>query len=293
MICNECPRRCNKPRTETKGEGFCQVGTLPIIARAALHFHEEPCISGTRGSGAIFFSGCTLRCGYCQNKEISYFGKGTQVSVKHLAEIMKRLEGEGAHNINFVTGTHFVLAILEALSYYRPKIPLLWNTSGYESLETLQKLNGIIDVYLPDIKHVSPRLSALCAKATNYFEYASVAVQTMCAQTGTPQYDAEGIVQKGTLVRHLILPSCTGDSLKVLNFIKDGLPLGTPLSLMHQYTPHPTCDIKGLDRRITQKEYERVADHMQMLDLPGYTQMAQSATFAYTPQFDGVTGVTI
>ena len=266
------------------------MGESPRVARAALHFWEEPCISGTRGSGTVFFSGCTLRCAFCQNYEISHLGQGKEITVRRLADIFKMLEDQGAHNINLVTATPFTYAVLDALNLYRPAIPIVWNTSGYETVETLNMLEGAVDIYLPDLKHVSPRLSKLCAGAPDYFEIASQAIQEMCRQTGPAVYDAEGMMQKGVIVRHLILPGCTVDSCKALDFIAEQLPQGTPVSLMRQYTPSPYCKIHGLDRRITDAEYERVLAHFEVLHLTGYTQEKESADAAYTPPFD-LTGV--
>ena len=288
MICTLCPRRCGVDRAVKTG--FCGMGERPRVARAALHFWEEPCISGTRGSGAVFFSGCTLRCAYCQNYEISHQGKGREISVSQLADIFRALRDQGAHNINLVTGTPFVPAILDALEKYHPGIPIVWNTGGYETLETLKMLEGAVDVYLPDCKHVSPRLSKLCAGVPDYFEAASQAIREMCRQTGPAMYDEEGMMQRGVIVRHLILPGCTGDSIRVLDFLAENLPEGTPVSLMRQYTPEPWCEIPGLDRRITDGEYRRVLDHFETLGLTGFTQEKESADSAYTPDFD-MTGV--
>ncbi|MBR6753863.1 MAG: radical SAM protein [Clostridia bacterium] len=286
--CTLCPRRCRVNRSEKLG--FCGMGVQPKLARAALHFWEEPCISGTKGSGALFFSGCTLRCAYCQNHSLSHEGHGKEISVQRLAEIFRSLYEQGAHNLNFVTATPFVPQVLEALEIYRPPIPIVWNCSGYEAMETLKMLEGVVDIYLPDMKHVSSRLSALCAKAPDYFDVASAALIEMCRQTGTPVYDENGMLQKGTLIRHLLLPGCTKDSMQVLNFIAEQLPGGTPVSLMRQYTPQPFCLIKGLDRPVTDQEYRRVLDHFQQLQLTGYTQEKASSDTAYTPLFD-FTGV--
>ena len=266
------------------------MGPLPRVARAALHFWEEPCISGTRGSGAVFFSGCTLRCAYCQNHPISHGGEGKDITAARLAEIFRMLEDQGAHNINLVTGTPFIPAILEALDAFRPAIPIVWNSGGYEKVETLRMLEGAVDIYLPDCKHVSSRLSALCAGAPDYFSVASAAIAEMCRQTGDPVYDSDGMMRRGTIVRHLILPGCTVDSCRVLDFIAQSLPAGTPVSLMRQYTPVPWCNLPGLDRRVTQREYDRVLAHFLALGLGGYTQEKESADAAYTPPFD-LTGV--
>ncbi len=286
--CTLCPRQCGVDRTERTG--FCGMGPMPRVARAALHFWEEPCISGEKGSGAVFFSGCTLRCAFCQNYSISHEGLGKDISVGRLADIFKSLEDQGAHNINLVTATPFAPAVLEALALYRPGIPVVWNTSGYETLETLRMLEGAVDIYLPDLKHVSPRLSALCAGAPDYFERASQAIREMCRQTGPAQYDENGMMRRGVIVRHLILPGCTSDSMKALDFIAESLPPGTPVSLMRQYTPEPWCSIKGLDRRVTDAEYDRVLTHFKYLELSGFTQEKEAADGGYTPDFD-MTGV--
>ena len=286
--CTLCPRRCGVDRSVKTG--FCGMGEMPKVARAALHFWEEPCISGTRGSGTVFFSGCTLRCAFCQNYEISHLGQGKEIMVQRLADIFSMLEDQGAHNINLVTATPFVPVILQALELRKPGIPIVWNTGGYETVETLKMLEGVVDIYLPDLKHVSSRLSKLCAGAPDYFEVASQAIQEMCRQTGPAVYDENGMLQKGVIVRHLILPGCTMDSRKVLDFIAESLPKGTPVSLMRQYTPSSYCQIPGLDRRITDAEYDRVLAHFQALGLTGYTQEKESADSAYTPPFD-LTGV--
>ena len=288
MICTLCPRGCGVNRGEKKG--FCGMGEAPVVARAALHFWEEPCISGQRGSGTVFFSGCTLRCVYCQNAPISRQGQGKEISPRRLAEIFRALYEQGAHNLNLVTATQFVPAVLQAFSYDKPPIPVVWNSGGYESLETLRMLEGVVDVYLPDLKHVSPRLSALCAGAPDYFARASQALLEMCRQTGAPVYDGAGLLLRGTLVRHLILPGCTQDSCRALDFIAERLPAGTPVSLMRQYSPVPWCAVKGLDRRVSDREYARVLAHYQALGLSGYTQDKASADTAYTPPFD-LTGV--
>ena len=287
-ICTLCPRRCGVDRSVKKG--YCGQGVSPRVARAALHFWEEPCISGTRGSGTVFFSGCTLGCVYCQNWEISHEGKGAEITPRRLSEIFRALEDQGAHNVNLVTATPFAPQILDALEIYCPAIPILWNTGGYETVETLKMLEGAVDIYLPDLKHVSPRLSRLCVGAPDYFDVASQAILEMCRQTGPARYDENGILQRGVIVRHLILPGCTVDSCRVLDFIAEALPTGTPVSLMRQYTPIPQCQVKGLDRRITDQEYGRVLAHFSALGLTGFAQEKESAEREYTPPFD-LTGV--
>ncbi|MBR6185274.1 MAG: radical SAM protein [Clostridia bacterium] len=287
-ICTLCPRQCGVDRSERTG--FCGMGEKPRVARAALHFWEEPCISGTRGSGAVFFSGCTLRCAFCQNYEISHLGQGREISVRRLADIFKTLEDQGAHNINLVTATPFARAVLDALDLYKPQIPVVWNTGGYETLETLRMLEGAVDVYLPDLKHVSSRLSKLCAAAPDYFETASKAIPEMCRQTGKARYSEDGMMLRGVIVRHLVLPGCTVDSCRALDFIAEKLPRGTPVSLMRQYTPSPHCTIPGLEKRVTDQEYARVLRHFEALGLSGFIQEKESADAVYTPPFD-LTGV--
>ena len=257
-----------------------------LIARIAPHLWEEPPVSGSRGTGAVFFSGCTLRCAYCQNGEISHRNQGRPFTPRSLADSLKRLEDLGMQSISLITATPFVPAILDALSLYRPSLPLVWNSSGYESLETLRMLNGIIDVYLPDLKHYSSRMGALCAGAPDYFAVASRAIPEMCRQTGSPVYDENGIMLRGTLVRHLILPSLTGESMKLLTWVKDTLPPGTPVSLLRQYLPCNDVHIPGLRRPVSEAEYRRVRDHMLALDLPGFLQESASVSADFIPLFN-------
>ena len=284
MICTLCPRHCGAERKA--GAGFCGLGENMLIARIAPHLWEEPPISGSRGTGAVFFSGCTLRCAYCQNGEISHRNQGRIFSPAQLAEKLKTLTDLGMESISFITATPFVPWILEALHLYRPPLPLVWNTSGYETVETLRMLEGVIDVYLPDLKHYSRRMGQLCAKAPDYFETASAAIREMCRQTGIPQYQENGIMRRGTLIRHLILPGLTGESLKLLTWIRDELPAGTPVSLMRQYIPCNNVSIPGLDRRVTDREYARVRDHMLQLELPGFLQEPDSADRDFVPVFN-------
>ena len=255
------------------------------IARIAPHLWEEPPISGGKGTGAVFFSGCTLRCAYCQNADISHRGLGRPFTPEQLADSLRRLVDLGCPTVSFITATPFVPQILKALSIYRPPVPLVWNTSGYETVETLRMLEGAIDVYLPDLKHYSREMGQLCAKAADYFEAAAAAIREMCRQTGPAQYDGQGIMTRGVLVRHLILPGLTGESIALLDWVKENLPEGTPLSLMRQYVPCNGVDIPGLDRRITAREYRRVRDHMLALGLEGYEQEASSASEEYVPLF--------
>ena len=288
--CTLCPRKCGIERGENAGSGVCGVGTLPRIARAALHMWEEPCISGTRGSGAIFFSGCGLKCIFCQNEAISHGGEGETVSVQRLAQIFRELEESRAHNINLVTAAQFVPAVIEALEIYRPNIPIVYNSSGYERVETLKLLEGYVDIYLPDFKYIDAQMAKLLSGAADYPEVAMAAIREMLRQTGPAVYDENGMMLRGTQIRHLVLPGLTGDSMKILSVIADEFP-GAAVSLMGQYVPFgKALDMPGMNRRIKKKEYARVLTHMEMIGLDGYRQELESASEAFVPAFDG-TGV--
>ena len=284
MKCTLCPRACGADRAARPG--FCGLGEDMLIARIAPHLWEEPPISGTRGTGAVFFSGCTLRCAYCQNGDISHRNAGRVFSPRELAESLKRLTDLGVHSVSFITATPFVPKILETLDIWRPPVPIVWNTSGYERVETLRMLEGVVDVWLPDLKHFSARMGALCAGAPDYFEKATAAISEMCRQAGPNLYGEDGLMKRGVLVRHLILPGLTGESLKLLTWVKDHLPEGTPVSLMRQYVPCNNVSIPGMNRRITEKEYQRVLAHMLALEIPGFTQEAESAGKEFVPVFN-------
>lgn len=287
--CCLCPRLCGVNRAQGE-RGFCKMGEIPIIARAALHFWEEPCISGMRGSGAVFFSGCTLACRYCQNYEISQGQKGKPVVPEQLADIFRKLVEQGAHNINLVTGTQYIPAILKALSLYRPPVPIVWNSSGYERVETLRLLEGFVDVYLPDMKYWDSKIADLLSGAPDYPEVARAAILEMLRQTGPTMYDNEGMLIRGTHIRHLVLPGLTTDAMRILTWVKDELP-DTTVSLMGQYVPCGEAEkIPGMNRRLTTREYRRTAAHMQTIGLNGYRQLPSAASYEYIPSFDG-TGV--
>ena len=284
MICTLCPRKCRADRAVRPG--FCGLGEEMVLARVAPHLWEEPPVSGSRGTGAVFFSGCTLRCAYCQNGEISHTGAGRVFTPRQLSDALKRLADQGVQTISFITGTPFVPKILETLELWRPPLPVVWNTSGYETVETLKMLQGAVDVYLPDLKHFSARMGQLCAAAPDYFAVASEAIREMIRQTGPNRYGEEGILEKGVLIRHLILPGLTGESMKLLTWVKDELPEGTPVSLMRQYIPCNNVRIPGLGRRVTEKEYLRVRGHMFSLGLPGFLQESGSADSGFIPVFN-------
>ena len=283
--CILCPRLCGVDRTERVG--YCGSGSLPKVARAAKHHWEEPCISGTEGSGTVFFSGCTLGCVFCQNREISRGGTGREVTVEHLADIFKRLEGQGVHNLNLVTPTHFTPQILQALELSKPTVPVVMNCGGYERVETLRQWEGKVQVYLPDLKYFSTELSAKYSAAPDYFAVASKAIMEMHRQQ--PQLVWEGdLLKSGLIIRHLVLPGCMKDSLQILDFLDKHLPKDSfLLSLMSQYTPTENCkQFPEINRRVTTYEYRKVADRAAELGFSGFAQDRRSAKEEYTPPFN-------
>lgn len=285
--CNLCPRNCNAPRGEKAGTGFCGMGTLPVLARAALHFWEEPFISGTRGSGTVFFSGCALGCVFCQNDVISRQRFGRALTAQQLAGIFKNLEEQGAHNINLVNPTHFVPAIVQALKYYRPHIPIVYNSGGYEKRSTLRALRGLVDIYLPDFKYISPETAARYAGAPDYFAVAAEAIEEMALQTGPLQLDEDGLLQRGLVVRHLVLPGHVKESRAILRYLKEALPPGCAVSLMGQYVPCGRArQFPEIDRPLTAREYDRAVQTFMELDFDhGFVQERGAASKAFIPDF--------
>ena len=291
--CTLCPRQCGADR-ETN-IGYCGCRKAVKAARAALHFWEEPCISGSRGSGTVFFSGCPLGCVYCQNHEISRGHKGKEISTQRLAQVFLELQEQGAHNINLVSATPYVPHIMEALRLARPalNIPVVYNCGGYERVETIRALDGYVDVYLPDIKYMSAELAVRYSGAPDYFDAASAAVIEMIAQTDGLLFDDEGLMRRGVIVRHLVLPGAKNDSIEILRWMSDHLPKGKyKLSLMSQYTPPPGLDgFPEINRRVTSLEYDTVVREAVRLGITdGYMQQRSSASAAFTPPFD-MTGV--
>ncbi len=286
-ICNACPRKCNVERNIGEfSRGFCKMPYNAVLARASLHLWEEPVISGERGSGAIFFSGCNLRCVFCQNYEISHENFGKQVSKSDFIDIVKRLENQGAHTINLVNPTHFVPFIKEVFSEYKPSVPVVYNTGGYDDVESVRSLQGLIDVYLPDLKYFDSDVSKKYSNAENYFEKASKAVLEMQRQVGKSVIK-DGIMQKGMIIRHLVLPKNTDQSIKILRWIKDNLPLDTYISLMSQYVPYVKTEYKELNRRIVTAEYQKVIDEFERLGFEnGFMQERSSAQTDFIPKFD-------
>jgi len=289
MICNLCPRKCGAVRTAHSGNGFCKMGELPVVARVAPHYGEEPCISGTKGSGTVFFSGCTMRCVYCQNYEISNEDGGRTITPERLAECYKELEDKGVHNINLVTADHFAHAVVKSLEIYKPRIPIVYNCSGYTSPKTLSMLDGLVDIYLPDFKYADDFLAVKYSSAPNYVNTAVAAIHEMTFQVGLPQFDDDGIMKKGVIVRHLILPAHTKNSLEVLDIVKRRFGDQVLLSLMCQYIPMGKVsdrEFSRINRKITRREYDKVKLEMMRLGIDGFTQELSSADESYVPEWD-------
>ncbi len=285
--CNLCPRACGADRAAEKG--FCGGGYTIKAARASLHFWEEPCISGKNGSGTVFFSGCNLKCCFCQNYNISAENFGKEISIERLAEIFLELQEQNAHNINLVNPTHYVPLIIKALDIAKPrlKIPVVYNSGGYETVETIAMLDGYVDIFLPDLKYKSSLLSEKYSHAENYFGFASKAIIAMFEQVGKPIFDGD-ILKKGVIIRHLVLPNARQDSIEVLEWIANNFEKGDVLvSLMSQYTPfYKSCEHKEINRRISTFEYNKVLEKAVSLGLDGYMQEKSSAKEEYTPDFD-------
>lgn len=286
--CRLCPRQCGADRK--KQQGFCGGTDKIKAARAALHFWEEPCISGTNGSGTIFFSGCCLRCCFCQNYKISAENFGKEISVERLSRIFLELQQQGAHNINLVNPTHYVPWIIQALQKVKKQltIPIVYNSGGYESVETLKMLEGYVDIYLPDLKYFSSELSYRYSKASDYFQVAATAIKEMVRQTGNPLFNADGLLQKGTILRHMVLPMGYKDSIKIIEWVASHfLPNQILISLMSQYTPcYQTEKYSEINRRIFSYEYHKVLDCVQDYGFDGFMQEKSAAKVEYTPSFN-------
>ena len=287
MLCNLCPRQCSALRTETVGEGWCRMPAAPVAARAALHMWEEPPISGTRGSGTIFFSGCSLGCVFCQNEAISHRDIGKALSPGRLREICLELIAQGAHNINLVNPTHYAHVVCQLLEEPLP-VPVVWNSGGYDRVETLRGLEGRVSVYLPDLKYLDARTAERYSGASDYPQAAQAAIREMVRQTGPCQFDGEGLLLRGTVIRHLILPGQVEQAKAVMDWVAEEFPRGTVLfSLMSQYTPWGDLSrVPEIDRRLRRGEMRSAIAYMQNLNLPGFCQERTSAREEYTPPFD-------
>ncbi len=287
MNCEICPRNCKINRK--KEYGFCGQTEKIKISKVMFHHYEEPLISGdekAKGSGAIFFTGCNLRCDFCQNFPISHNNKGKTISAKKLAKIIKRLEKKGALNINLVTPSHFSNQIIEALKIYKPNIPIVWNSNGYETKETIERLKEFVDIYLVDLKYMNNELSAKYSKASNYVENATKAIKQM-KQNQPNDIIEKGLMKKGLIIRHLILPTHTNDSIECLKFIHDEIGEDSIVSLMSQYEPRYNAKHhQEINRKITPLEYKRVVNYAINLNMNNcFTQDLTSADSKYTPKF--------
>lgn len=291
MICNLCPRRCAALRTDTRGEGRCAMPSLPVVARAALHQWEEPPLSGARGAGTVFFSGCPLGCVFCQNESISHENFGRPISVERLRAIFQELIDQGAHNIDLVNPTHFAHAVLQALEEPLP-VPVVWNSGGYDTLETLRALEGKVDVYLPDLKYLRSETAARYSDAPDYPEVACAAILEMYRQTGPCVYDGDGLLRRGVIIRHLVLPGRLSEAKAVMDWVAEHFEPGQVLfSLMSQYIPWGrAAEFPEIDRKLRPSEARSARQYMDALGLTGFTQEDSSAESAFIPAFD-LTGV--
>ena len=288
--CAACPRKCGINRVDGK-VGFCTATDKIKVAKYMLHFWEEPCISGKSGSGTVFFSGCPLRCEFCQNHEISEKCVGREVSCDELATIFLELQNMGANNINLVSPTIYVYQIIEAVKIAKSKglkLPIIYNTSGYENVETIKLLSGIIDVYLPDFKYASDILARKYSKVSNYVDNVENVLKEMVSQVGNVEFDENGLIKKGVIIRHLILPNNVLNSKLVLKWIKDNLGSDVYVSIMAQYFPtHKALYDKTLNRKITKEELDSVLEYAESIGLKnGYVQELGSHEEEYVPKFD-------
>ena len=289
--CRLCPRECDVNRLKGK-KGFCGVDAKVMVARAALHMWEEPCISGKEGSGAVFFSGCSLGCGFCQNRRISRGQSGKQITIEHLVDIFLNLQEQKANNINLVTAGQFLPQVAEALKRAKARglhIPVVYNSSGYEKTEMLNMLDGLVDIYLPDFKYMDPELAGKYSHAKDYPQVAKLALEEMVRQTGMPEFDSRGMMKRGVIVRHLLLPGHVKNSKNVLKYLYKTYGDKIYISMMNQYTPMPGIEkrFKNLGRTITQKEYDEVVDYAIDLGVEnGFIQEGETAKKSFIPQFD-------
>lgn len=285
MKCSVCPRNCMIDRAENIG--FCSVGEKIKIARAAPHFWEEPCLSGTNGSGTVFFSGCNLGCVFCQNYGLSHEAFGKEVDGKQVMKIFDALIEKGVHNLNLVTPTHYAPMLAKILEEYNSPVPVVWNSSGYEKVETLKRLEGLVDIYLPDFKYFDSAPALKYSGAADYFEYASAAVIEMQRQAGTLKLDKNGIAVKGVIVRHMVLPGNISQAIKVFSWIRENLPEETYISVMRQYVPFGAAkDMSPINRRLSAREYSIVKQKVLSLGFENcFFQSGEAAEESFIPNF--------
>ena len=285
MNCDFCPRQCNVDRDTSKG--YCGESDIVRVGRAALHFYEEPIISGTEGSGAIFFSGCNLKCEYCQNFDLSRNKIGKELTVRQLATVMRRLEEDGANNINLVTPSHFYRQIKSALDIYRPNIPIAYNCCGYESEQSIRELEGYVDIYMTDLKYIDSYTAQRYSHCANYFEVCANAISQMSAQLGAAVYDERGILRRGLIIRHLVLPSHVRESVAILEYIRGHYP-DAIVSVMFQYVPCGNANrFEEINRSLNTLEIKAVTAAVKRLDFAqGFIQDLSAASTDYIPEFD-------
>ena len=288
-VCNICPRKCGVDREKSKG--YCGMSDRVKISRAALHMWEEPCISADKGSGTVFFSGCNMKCVFCQNKDISHDGFGKEITVEHLADIMVRLQREGALNINLVTPTHYALQIIEAVKIARQKglnLPIVCNTSGYENVRTVKLLKDTVDVWLPDFKYIDNEKAIRYSNAPGYVEIAKRALDEMVSQQGECVFDADGVIQKGVIVRHLVMPGGVEDAKKITRYLHRRYGDRIYISLMSQYTPCTDLSLyPEIDRKVTAAEYDEVVDFAVDIGVEnGFIQDGERASESFIPPFN-------
>ena len=291
MICSECPRRCRAVRKPDSGEGFCKMGTLPRVARIAPHYGEEPCISGESGSGTVFFSGCTMRCVFCQNREISRGEAGKEITNERLSEIFLELQAKGANNINLVTPMHYAPQIMKALDLARAgglSLPIVWNTGGWELSESVAAVRDYADIWLTDFKYFDDSLAKALSGAAKYFEIASAALAQMVAQTGEAVFDDDGIMRRGVIVRHLMLPGHLDDTKKVLRYLYETYGDKIWISIMNQYTPLCSDErFPELSRTVSDEEYESAIDFALSLGIENaFVQEGGTVGESFIPSFD-------
>lgn len=288
--CEICPYECKVNRLEGKS-GNCKALDKVEISLVSLHAYEEPCISGKNGSGTVFFSGCNLNCKYCQNYEISQLGKGIEITIEQLADIFIKQQNKGVNNINLVTPTMYVYQIIEAIKIAKQKglnIPIIYNSNGYENVETIKKLNGYIDVYLPDLKYYNNQLGFEYSGINSYFENATNAIKEMYNQVGIPEFDEEGMITKGLMIRHLVLPNQIQNSKNILKWIKENIDENVYINIMAQYFPsYKAKEIEGLNRKLSKEEYEEIENFVYELDIKnGYMQELGEHEEEYVPDFN-------
>lgn len=289
--CTLCPRNCHADRRNGQ-KGYCGVAGELYVARAALHMWEEPCITGRNGSGTVFFSGCSMGCVYCQNRNIAKALAGKHITVERLSEIFLELQEKGAHNINLVTPSHYALHIMAALDRARTgglKIPVVYNCSGYEKVDTLRRLEGYVDIYMPDFKYMAREPAVRYSNCPDYFEHASKAVKEMLRQTGRARFDEDGLMKRGVLVRHLMLPGYLEDSKRIVHYLYETFGNDIWISIMNQYTPMPeAAHYPEINRKIRTEEYEELVDYAISLGVEnGFIQEGDTAQESFIPEFNG------